>query len=62
LFETEPETNGDYHENLRETVKDLFKAATGDAKNEGRDIIKSYGKFADVDDDGLRKLYDLLNA
>lgn len=62
LFETEPETNGDYPENLRETVKDLFKAATGDTKNESRDIIKSYGKFADVDDDGLRKLYDLLNA
>ena len=30
-------------------------------KGEIRDIVKSYGKFADLPEDELKKAYDMLN-
>lgn len=57
--EIEEETS-DYPEDLRDKVKDMFKAATEELKAEARPIIKRYGKFSDVDEDGLKEIYDLL--
>lgn len=54
------EEASDYPEDLRDEVKDMFKAASEELKAEARPIIKRYGKFSDVDEDGLKEIYDLL--
>lgn len=51
----------EYPEDLRDEVKNMFKATESvELKNEARSIIKSYGTLSDVDEDGLREIYDLL--
>lgn len=57
--EIEEETS-DYPEDLRDEVKDMFKAASEELKAEARPIIKRYGTYSDVDEDGLKEIYDLL--
>lgn len=51
-----------YPDNLLEVVMDQYKKSNDKLiKGEIRDIVKSYGKFADLPEDELKKAYDLLN-
>ena len=70
FFDKEPEDFGmnapeepdetDYPDNLSVVVADMFKTASPNLKTMAKDIIKGYGKFKDVDEAGLRKIYDIL--
>lgn len=52
-----------YPEDLVGAVRDGFKSLPkeSDLKVEVANIIKSYGNLKDVDEDGLKEIYDLLN-
>lgn len=60
--EVENIENDGYPLDLSEVVKQLYKDCKDtDKKAEAKNIITSYGKFNDVDEDGLKQMYDLLN-
>lgn len=60
-FETEAELFGDEDVNYIDEVYRLFKACTDKAlKDEVKEIIKSYGKLADCDEETLKELYNKL--
>lgn len=60
--ETAAEETKKYPDNLLEVVMDQYKKSKDKLiKGEIRDIVKSYGKFADLPEDELKKAYDLLN-
>ena len=55
------DVSDDYPEDLREHVKELYKTCNdADLKTKVKGIIKQYGKLSEVDDDGLKEMYDLL--
>lgn len=55
------DTSDDYPEDLREHVKELCKTCEdAELKTKVKGIIKQYGKLSEVDDDGLKEMYDLL--
>jgi septin family protein len=55
------DVSDDYPEDLREHVKELYKTCgDADLKTKVKGIIKQYGKLSEVDDDGLKEMYDLL--
>lgn len=55
------EESSEYPEDLRDSVKDMFKSCEdAELKKTVRGIIKQYGKLSDVDEDGLKEIYDLL--
>lgn len=55
LFESE------YPANLSDVVQTMFKECKDKTlKAKARDIIKGYGKFSDIDEEGLKELYDLM--
>lgn len=55
-------TDSDYPDNLADVIREQFKACTDAAKKkEIKTIIAEYGKLVDVDNDGLMKIYDILN-
>lgn len=55
------EVSDDYPEDLREHVKELYKTCNdADLKTKVKGIIKQYGKLSEVDEDGLKEMYDLL--
>ena len=50
-----------FEENLADKVQTMFKECKDKTlKAQARDIIKSYGKFSDIDEEGLKELYELL--
>lgn len=55
------DASDDYPEDLRECVKELYKTCEdAELKTKVKGIIKQYGKLSEVDDDGLKEMYDLL--
>lgn len=51
-----------YPENLDEVIRTMFKECTDAAlKAQVKEVIAEYGKLKDVDEDGLRKIYDMMN-
>lgn len=55
------DVSADYPEDLREHVKELYKTCNdADLKTKVKGIIKQYGKLSEVDEDGLKEMYDLL--
>lgn len=62
LTETVEETTSEYPENLVEVIRTMFKECKdADTKATVKGIIAEYGKLNDVDEDGLKKIYDILN-
>lgn len=60
--EVDDVTDSDYPDNLADVIREQFKACTDAAKKkEIKTIIAEYGKLVDVDNDGLMKIYDILN-
>lgn len=50
-----------FEENLADKVQTMFKECKDkELKAKARDIIKGYGKFSDIDEEGLKELYELL--
>jgi hypothetical protein len=59
---TEEDTTSQYPNNLSEVIRVEFKKCKDvDLKAKVREVIKPYGKLADVDEDGLKAIYDILN-
>ena len=51
-----------YPENLDEVIRTMFKECTNAAlKAQVKEVIAEYGKLKDVDEDGLRRIYDMMN-
>lgn len=59
---TEEDTTSQYPNNLSEVIRVEFKKCKDvNLKAKVREVIKPYGKLADVDEDGLKTIYDILN-
>ena len=59
--ETATETS-DYPEDLAAVIRTMFKECTDkDKKASVRKVIAEYGKLNDVDEDGLKRIYDMMN-
>ena len=62
VAETIEETADEYPDNLVEVIRTMFKECSdADTKATVKGIIAEYGKLNDVDEDGLKKIYDILN-
>ena len=60
--ETVEEATSEYPENLVEVIRTMFKECKdADTKATVKGIIAEYGKLNDVDEEGLKKIYDILN-
>ncbi len=60
--ETVEEITFKYPDNLEDTIRTMFKECTdADVKASVKGIIAEYGKLNDVDEEGLKKIYDILN-
>src|SRR5574344_907607 len=61
ITETHEETTSEYPSDLDTTIRTMFKKCEGaDLKAEVKAVIKPYGKLSDVDEEGLKKIYDIL--
>lgn len=61
IDDIDEDVSDDYPEDLREHVKELCKTCEdADLKTKVKGIIKQYGKLSEVDEDGLKEMYDLL--
>lgn len=59
--ETATETS-DYPDDLAAVIRTMFKECTDkDKKTNVRKVIAEYGKLNDVDEDGLKRIYDMMN-
>jgi hypothetical protein len=59
--ETTTETS-DYPDDLAAVIRTMFKECTDkDKKASVRKVIAEYGKLNDVDEDGLKRIYDMMN-
>ena len=55
------ETSSDYPEDLDGVIRTMFKECKdADLKAKVKAIIAEYGKLNDVDEDGLKKIYDMM--
>ena len=62
VTDTVEETTSEYPDNLVEVIRTMFKECKdADTKATVKGIIAKYGKLNDVDEDGLKKIYDILN-
>ena len=62
VTDTVEETTSEYPNNLVEVIRTMFKECKdADTKATVKGIIAEYGKLNDVDEDGLKKIYDILN-
>lgn len=56
-----PESS-DYPENLDDVIRTMFKECTdANLKAQVKEVIAEYGKLKDVDEDGLKRIYDMMN-
>lgn len=56
-----PESS-DYPENLDDVIRTMFKeCADANLKAQVKEVIAEYGKLKDVDEDGLKRIYDMMN-
>lgn len=61
IDDIDEDTSDDYPEDLRDQVKELCKTCEDtELKTKVKGIIKQYGKLSEVDEDGLKEMYDLL--
>ena len=61
IDDIDEDASDDYPEDLRDQVKELCKTCEdADLKTKVKGIIKQYGKLSEVDEDGLKEMYDLL--
>lgn len=59
----EPDDDKTYPDNLATVIRQMFKGCDNtDKKQEVKSIISKYGKLNDVDNDGLKKIYNILTA
>lgn len=62
VTDTVEEATSEYPDNLVEVIRTMFKECKdADTKATVKGIIAEYGKLNDVDEDGLKKIYDILN-
>ena len=62
VTDTVEEVTSEYPDNLVEVIRTMFKECKdADTKATVKGIIAEYGKLNDVDEDGLKKIYDILN-
>lgn len=62
VTDTVEEVASGYPDNLVEVIRTMFKECKdADTKATVKGIIAEYGKLNDVDEDGLKKIYDILN-
>lgn len=62
VTDTVEEITSEYPDNLVEVIRTMFKECKdADTKATVKGIIAKYGKLNDVDEDGLKKIYDILN-
>lgn len=62
VTDTVEEVTSGYPDNLVEVIRTMFKECKdADTKATVKGIIAEYGKLNDVDEDGLKKIYDILN-
>ena len=62
VAETVEGATSEYPDNLVEVIRTMFKECKdADTKATVKGIIAEYGKLNDVDEDGLKKIYDILN-
>lgn len=55
------ETSSDYPEDLDGVIRTMFKECkNADLKAKVKAVIAEYGKLNDVDEDGLKKIYDMM--
>ena len=60
--DTVEEVTSEYPDNLVEVIRTMFKECKdADTKATVKGIIAEYGKLNDVDEEGLKKIYDILN-
>lgn len=60
--ETDELDDSAYPDDLSEVIRKLFKECTdATIKKEVKSVIAEYGKLNDVDEDGLKKIYDIFN-
>jgi septin family protein len=60
--DTVEEVTSEYPDNLVEVIRTMFKECKdADTKATVKGIIAEYGKLNDVDENGLKKIYDILN-
>lgn len=53
----------DYPEDLADTIRTMFKECTDkDVKADVKKVITEYGKLNDVDEEGLKKIYDMMKG
>lgn len=63
VVESETVESSDYPENLVDVIRKLFKECKdADVKSTVKQIINEYGKLNDVDEDGLKRIYDIFNG
>lgn len=61
IEETVEETTSDYPDNLDTVIRTMFKECTDkELKNQVKAVIAEYGKLTDVDEDGLKRIYDMM--
>lgn len=59
--ETPEENASEYPSDLDSTIRTMFKECEdADLKTKVKAVIKPYGKLSDVDEDGLKQIYDIL--
>lgn len=59
---TYEEVSFQYPDNLADVIRMMFKECEDpDKKTTVKEVISQYGKLNDVDEDGLKRIYDILN-
>lgn len=55
------ETSNDYPDDLNSVIRTMFKECVDkELKSQVKAVIAEYGKLNDVDEDGLKKIYDMM--
>lgn len=61
ITETPEENTNEYPSDLDSIIRTMFKeCGDADLKTKVKAVIKPYGKLSDVDEDGLKQIYDIL--
>ena len=59
--DTSEEVTSDYPDDLNFVIRTMFKECQDkELKSQVKSVIAEYGKLNDVDEDGLKKIYDMM--
>jgi len=59
--DTSEEVASDYPDDLNSVIRTMFKECQDkELKSQVKSVIAEYGKLNDVDEDGLKKIYDMM--